>query len=164
MKLPHDDDVPVSEVLDFDVSVVYSRPGAGAQGWHADGDHAKGAADAGWSFDDDHHNHLAPPYAVCLFLPLVDLNDTVGYTQFWPGSHAHRNLVGLGPVAKVTQSVYDSRSCRAGDGVWYDYRLLHQGMPNTSLDTVRPVVQIIFKQPWYVEKANYGVESIVPDR
>jgi hypothetical protein len=33
--------------IDFDVSVVYSRPGATTQGWHADGDH-KGS-DAGWN-------------------------------------------------------------------------------------------------------------------
>jgi ectoine hydroxylase-related dioxygenase (phytanoyl-CoA dioxygenase family) len=141
---------------------VYSRPGAGAQGWHADGSHRPGAADAAWQ-DDGKVQRLTTPYAICLFVPLIDLNDEVGYTQFWPGSHANCQLVGLGPFAQVTQSVWNSDGCLAGDGVWYDYRLMHQGMHHEKNSSVplRPIVQIIFKQKWYVERANYGVESIV---
>jgi hypothetical protein len=146
-------------LIDFDVSVVYSRPGAGTQGWHADGSHLAGSSDAGWN---DHYRQLSPPYAICLFIPLIDLNESVGYTQFWPGSHAHEQLVGLGPFAQVTQSVWNSCGCQAGDGIWYDYRLMHQGMPHDRDATVslRPILQIIFKQRWYVERANYGVKSL----
>ncbi|KAL9189356.1 hypothetical protein ACHAXT_009031 [Thalassiosira profunda] len=134
--------------IDFDLSVVYSRPGAVDQRWHADGEHIQGASE------------LDPPYAVCLFLPLIDLDKTVGYTQFWPGSHKSKHLVGFGPVAELTRTTYDG-ICKSGDGVWYDYRLLHRGMRNIS-DQLRPVVQVIFKKRWYVEKRNYGTESIVP--
>jgi len=149
--------------IDFDVSVVYSRPGACAQGWHADGDHQRGTPDAG--FDSDWKFRLAAPYAVCLFVPLIDLddfNDDVGYTQFWPGSHRHRDLVGFGRVAELAHATYDGMgACKAGDGVWYDYRLLHRGMPNNSKrGTVRPVLQVIFKRRWYLERANYGEDSI----
>ncbi|KAL3921994.1 MAG: hypothetical protein SGILL_002445 [Bacillariaceae sp.] len=152
--------------LDFDVSVVYSRPGACAQGWHADGSHLPGAREAGWEMEEESQTiknaQLAAPYAICLFVPLIDLDDDVGYTQFWPGSHAHRQLVGMGPVAHVTQSVWNSNQCKAGDGVLYDYRLMHQGMPHSAGSSVRirPVLQIIFKQRWYTEKANYGREPI----
>jgi hypothetical protein len=156
------------ESLDFDVSVVYSRPGAPAQGWHADGNHLPGAPDAGWILDEKENRtprnaQLAAPYAICLFVPLIDLNEDVGYTQFWPGSHAHRKLVGMGSVAHVTQSTWNSQGCRAGDGVLYDYRLMHQGMPHSveSKVEIRPILQIIFKQKSYVEKANYGSEPIV---
>jgi ectoine hydroxylase-related dioxygenase (phytanoyl-CoA dioxygenase family) len=148
--------------IDFDVSVVYSRPGAPAQAWHADGDHQKGANDAGWKDDDDGDGwktRLADAYALCLFIPLVDLNDTVGYTQFWPASHRHRELLGFGKVAELTQATFDGK-CAAGDGIWYDYRLFHRGMANHSKDVVRPVVQVVFKKKWYVEKANYGEEPI----
>ncbi|KAG7340571.1 heat shock protein DnaJ domain protein [Nitzschia inconspicua] len=153
----------VFDQLDFDISVVYSKPGAVAQGWHADGSHRPGLSTA-WNTDDvADFNVGTPPYAICLFVPLIDLNECVGYTQFWPGSHVHRQLAGLGPFAQVTQSVWNSSSCRAGDGVWYDYRLMHQGMPHQmdSSVQVRPILQVIFKQRWYVERANYGVESVM---
>ena len=158
----------------FDVSVVYSRPGACAQNWHADGDHVKGATDAGWRDNDDDNNGwqtttLARPYALCLFVPLIDLNDTVGYTQFWPGSHRWRALVGFGPVAALTAATVNA-VVPAGGAVWYDYRLLHRGMPNkassssssssTKDTTTRPILQVVFRKPWYVERANYGTESI----
>jgi len=56
------------------VSVVYSRPGAGEQEWHSDGPHV--GAVAGWDGEG-----AAPPYALCVFVPLVNLNATVGFTQ-----------------------------------------------------------------------------------
>ena len=161
--LEQTDNLLLSDSLDFDVSVVYSRPGASAQGWHADGQHLSGASEAGWNSINDGNKQLALPYAICLFVPLIDLVDKkVGYTQFWPGSHAHRKLAGMGPVACVTQSVWESHGCRAGDGILYDYRLMHQGMPHSeeSVVELRPIVQIIFKQKSYVEKANYGSEPI----
>ena len=144
--------------LDFDVSVVYSRPGANHQGWHADGNHQKGAKDAEWDIDG-WKNDLADAYAICLFIPLIDLNDEVGYTQFWPGSHRNRDVFGFGKVAEITRATFDGK-CLAGDALWYDYRLLHRGMPNTSSGAIRPVVQVIFKRKWYVERQNYGTESI----
>lgn len=139
--------------IDFDMSVVYSKPGAPNQGWHSDGDHQKGGKDAGWDVDG-WKTRLADPYALCLFIPLIDLNSETGYTQFWPGSHRNRDLMGFGPVAEITGATWDG-ACTAGDAIWYDYRLFHRGMANTS-NLLRPVVQIVFKKKWYVEKANYG--------
>jgi len=148
------------EHIDFDISVVYSRPGAVHQGWHADGDHQKGAIDAGWQ-SDGWKTRLANVYALCLFIPMIPLDDTVGFTQFWPGSHRNRDLVGFGKVAELSQATWDGKCAAAGDGIWYDYRLFHRGMPNQSDNVVRPVVQILFKKKWYVEKANYGEESLI---
>ena len=131
------------EDIDFDVSVVYSKPGAPHQGWHTDG-HAiveKGR------------------YAVCLFIPLIDLSQSTGYTQFWPGSHVSSQLLGFGTVAEITESTMDG-ICQKGNGIWYDYQTWHRGMANTSEQT-RPVLQVIFKQSWYVERDNYGTESII---
>ncbi len=147
----------VGETIDFDISVVYSKPGAQNQGWHADGDHQRGAKDSGWEADG-WKVHLAEPYALCLFIPLIDLDGTTGYTQFWPGSHRNRGLAGFGPVAEITGAIWDGSS-RAGDCIWYDYRLMHRGMGNIS-NAVRPVVQVLFKKTWYTEKRNYGTESL----
>lgn len=144
--------------INYDVSVVYSKPGACAQGWHTDGDHQKGGRNAGWS-TDGWKMQLSNAYAICLFIPLIDLNDDVGFTQFWPRSHYSRDLAGFGKVAELTETNFDGK-CNAGDAVYYDYRLFHRGMPNNSKIT-RPVLQVVFKKKWYVEKANYGEESIV---
>lgn len=145
--------------INFDTSIVYSRPGACEQLWHADADHQAGLEDAGWS-PDGWKKNLAETYAIGLFIPLIDLNETVGFTQFWPASHRHRDLIGFGKIAELTQTTIDGIS-NAGDGLWYDYRLLHRGMPNSSDSQVRPVLQILFKKKWYIERANYGTESIV---
>ncbi|KAL7545774.1 hypothetical protein ACHAWF_009119 [Thalassiosira exigua] len=147
----------LNEDIDFDVSIVYSKPGAPNQGWHADGDHQKGANDAGWEIDG-WKNQLAKPYALCMFIPLIDLDDETGYTQFWPASHRNRGLMGFGPVAEIAEATFDGK-CKAGDAIWYDYRLMHRGMQNTST-LLRPVVQVLFKKNWYVEKRNYGTESL----
>lgn len=156
--LPKVVDILGTDQFDFDASVVYSRPGASHQGWHADGDHQ--AKDAGWN-DDGWRSSLAEAYAICLFLPLIDLNGATGFTQFWPGSHRNRDLLGFSQVAQLTQAVFDGK-LTAGNGIFYDYRLFHRGMPNRS-QVLRPVLQVIFKRKWYVENANYGTESIIPD-
>ena len=123
--------------------------------------HQKGANDAGWD-DDGWKMRLSHSYAFCLFIPLIDLDDETGFTQFWPGSHRSRNLVGFGKVAEVTRATLDGKG-PAGCGIWYDYRLLHRGMPNES-NVLRPVLQVIFKKKWYVERSNYGSEPIAIDR
>lgn len=144
--------------IDFDLSVVYSKPGAPNQGWHADGDHQRGTNDAGWDING-WQTQLAEPYALCLFIPLINLDDKTGYTQFWPASHRSRGFAGFGPVAELTEATYDGK-CKAGDAIWYDYRCMHRGIQNISNDVLRPVVQVLFKKSWYVEKRNYGTESL----
>jgi hypothetical protein len=143
--------------LDFDLSVVYSKPGAPDQGWHADGEHQKGAADIGWNING-WKTHLADPYALCLFIPLIDLDDETGFTQFWPASHQSRGLLGFGPVAKLTESTWDAKA-KAGSLICYDYRTMHRGMKNCST-IIRPVVQILIKKKWYEETRNYGTVGI----
>ncbi|KAL3928253.1 MAG: hypothetical protein SGBAC_012729, partial [Bacillariaceae sp.] len=142
-----------SSELNFDVSVVYSKPGAPNQGWHCDGDHQKGAKDSGWD-PNGWKTTLAETYAVCLFIPLIDLDEETGSPQYWPGSHRNKSLVGFGPVAEIAQSTWNGK-CSAGDAMWYDYRLFHRGTANTS-SLLRPIVQVLFKKKWYAEKANYG--------
>jgi ectoine hydroxylase-related dioxygenase (phytanoyl-CoA dioxygenase family) len=148
----------INETIDFDISVVYSKPNATNQGWHADGDHQKGTKDAGWDAANGWKSRLAEPYAICLFIPLIDLDDDTGYTQFWPASHRYRGLAGFGPVAEIAEATYDGK-CSAGDAIWYDYRLMHRGMRNVS-QVVRPVLQVLCKKTWYVEKRNYGIDSL----
>lgn len=77
----------------------YSRPGAPNQAWHCDGGHVN--PDAGWPDENGvEAQQLSKAYAICVFTPLIDLSETVGFTQFWPGSHKYEKLLGFGPAAE----------------------------------------------------------------
>lgn len=55
----------------------------------------KGERKVVWSADScNFPRGASDPYAVCVFLPMMDLSPTVGFTQFWPGSHRYEGLVG----------------------------------------------------------------------
>lgn len=87
-----------AEKLRVQVSAVYSRPGAPDQDWHSDGGHLD--RDGGWGSGEPGDDLTpSPPYAVCVFVPLVDLTPETGYTSFWPRSHRHAGLLGFGPAA-----------------------------------------------------------------
>lgn len=137
-----------------DVSIVYSRPGACNQDWHCDGRHLAGAARA--DFDGVGE---APPYAVCVFCPLIHLDDEVGHTQFWAGSHRTDGLIGFGSAAGVLRGAVNG-IVPAGGFVAYDYRLMHRGMANASRETTRPVLQFLYAKTSYRETKNYGAESL----
>ena len=137
------------------VSVVYSRPGAPPQEWHADGPHVGRCA--GWDSDDGAGE--APPYALCVFVPLCDLSPELGFTQFWPGTHRHDRLLGFGGACEVLGAQVDGL-LRAGDALVYDYRLMHRGMPNQSGGgpnaRQRAILQFFYHDSSYAERRNYG--------
>ena len=146
----------VNEVLtkswNVNVSVVYSRPGAKNQEWHADGRHLDAEC------DPRKGTGQAPPYGVCVFMPLIDLDERTGFTQFFMRSHKTSQLIGFGDAAAMLRLSFDG-ILRAGQSVAYDYRLLHRGMGNTS-EVVRPVLQFLYTAPAYRETKNYGVETM----
>jgi ectoine hydroxylase-related dioxygenase (phytanoyl-CoA dioxygenase family) len=151
----------VADVMDCDkskiacqVSVVYSRAGAPHQAWHCDGAHQ--SHDLGWPTEA---RKLPAPYAVCVFVPLIDLTEETGFTQFWPGSHRHAKLVGFGPIAALFGTAYDGMNA-AGSACVYDYRLMHRGMPNVTESTQRPLLQFLYHVDWYSEDRNYGTASL----
>lgn len=141
--------------LHIAISVVYSRPGAPDQYWHADGPHLSPTPWNACSLDE---RSEADPYAICAFLPLVDLSQDVGFTQFWPGSHKHEQLIGFGEACPIVHSNYDA-IVTAGDCVLYDYRLIHRGMGNRS-DMERPILQFLYHKNFYHESHNYGTEYL----
>ncbi|KAI8591389.1 hypothetical protein BDZ88DRAFT_505451 [Geranomyces variabilis] len=125
------------------VSVVYSRPGADTQSWHADGVPA------------------SPPYAACVFVPLVDLTHETGFTQFWPGTQGSRGLLGFGPAAEVCGATFDG-IMSSGSVVVYDYGTLHRGLGNSSQE-IRPVLQVVYHIPEWKDTKNYGTEILLTE-
>lgn len=143
----------MSNSWNVNVSVVYSKPGAKNQEWHADGRHLDAECDPRTGLGQ------APPYGVCVFMPLIDLNATTGFTQFFMRSHKTSQLIGFGEAASTLRLSFDG-VLEAGQSVLYDYRLLHRGMANNTTNTVRPVLQFLYTVPAYKELRNYGVESL----
>ncbi len=143
----------MSDSWNVNVSVVYSKPGAKNQEWHADGRHLDAECDPRTGLGH------APPYGVCVFMPLIDLNETTGFTQFFMRSHKTSQLIGFGEAASTLRLSFDG-ILKAGQSVLYDYRLLHRGMANNTTSTVRPVLQFLYTVPAYKELRNYGVKSL----
>lgn len=143
----------MSNSWNVNVSVVYSKPGAKNQEWHADGRHLDAECDPRTGLGH------APPYGVCVFMPLIDLNATTGFTQFFMRSHKTSQLIGFGEAASTLRLSFNG-VLEAGQSVLYDYRLLHRGMANNTTNTVRPVLQFLYTVPAYKELRNYGVESL----
>ena len=134
----------------WQASLVCSRPGAPAGGWHADGGHGRYSYPGGES---------APlPYALCAFVPLVPLASPsrrsrsrddgdgddgpgatprgggiahgLGCTAFWPGSHRFAECLHLGRAAARLGAALPGAPLEAGGALLYDYRLVHAGAPN----------------------------------
>ena len=63
-----------------------------------------------------------------MFLPLVDLTEEMGPTQFYPGSHI------LGNFSSDKLENF-SICCDAGAAVIFDYRIKHRGSVNRSKHT-----------------------------
>jgi ectoine hydroxylase-related dioxygenase (phytanoyl-CoA dioxygenase family) len=121
------------------------------QDWHTDGPPT--GSEAGET----------APYAICIFVPLQDLaaNPTMGCTQFWPGTHNFRHLLGFGPAAVALHSTADAL-VGAGDAVVYDYRTLHRGLPNES-SRRREVLQFVYHVATYREARNFAGHSMYAD-
>lgn len=131
---------------------VLSLPGAGEQYWHSDGVHVGSVAT--WDSDE-----CAPTHALCVFVPLLDLTDETGYTEFWAASHRYDQLL----TKKGEQSLPGGTLgvISKGDCLLYDYRTIHRGMPNRS-HAARPVCYYLYAKAGFelVEEQNFTEESV----
>ena len=115
--------------------LVINTPGSSDQGWHSDGDHI--FPESGF--------HL-PPHCVTVFVALSDIIEELGPTEFLPGSHKleklfdYQQTLGHGSCGMPSTQV----TCGAGSCITFDYRVIHRGRANTTSDTVRPVLYIVY--------------------
>ena len=167
--------------------VVANRPGSGMQEWHADGVHEyyQASREAGSEANDEgqHASSTVTPTVaewharseanvvtreertqrLTCFIPLVDLKDVeCGATQFFPGSHMHAtaNLYRrLSPELAGHESQPVSCSPRPGAGglIFFDYRLVHRGTPNTRPRgaATRPILYIVYAGRGYDDVHNF---------
>lgn len=127
--------------------VVVSQPNAIEQFWHIDGEHLY----------LDHAHHL-PAHCINIFIPLIDITPENGPTELCLGSHfltksgtrtfkaAADNLTAIGytdmPVSLIS---------KAGSIDLFDYRILHRGLANNSLNA-RPILYLVAARQWYRDR------------
>ena len=106
----------------------YDRPHA--QEWHRDGQ----------ALSADPSTQL-PPHCLNLFVPLVDVTEHVGPTEFWVGTHQEPTYHALKTEQKVTTTPTPEASpdastatilAPAGSAILFDYRTIHRGGANSS--------------------------------
>ena len=131
------------------VSIVYATPGSTDQAWHADGGHI---------------NLQAHEKCHCfnVFVPLVDVNRSLGPTELRPGSHyLTRNLAPMMLAAKARGKLRSPVMpiLRAGSALLFDYRVLHRGRANTS-EVDRPILVMTFARRTFKDRLNFPSKSI----
>ena len=140
--------------------LLHSNPASSEQLWHADGEHL---------FAGTEHCHL-PVHSLNVFVPLVDITEENGGTEFCLGSHrltgasdrivwqdaAHRDRIG-------SQGEPVAFTCRAGSVILFDYRILHRGLAN-STQASRPVLYFTYARAWFRDVRNFPERVLVPER
>jgi Phytanoyl-CoA dioxygenase (PhyH) len=140
------------DVTIVNVSLVISTPWATDQKWHADGGHV------------DLLEHL-PCHCANLFIPLGPVTAENGPTELRPGTHfLTRQLVPmmLAAKAKKTLAAPVAPLLQLGDVLMFDYRLLHRGRANRSLDPSRNrvILVVTVAVPWFRDVLNFPQRSL----
>ncbi len=127
-----DDKVVLASVV-----CVTSLPGAQEQSSHRD--HP-------WLFGTP-IDRLLPSYALKMVVPLVPMNPETGTTRVWPESQNNVDAVALD--SDSVDPVLD-----AGDCMFTDYNLMHQGLANKS-GYPRPVLFLSYAKHWFRDEQNF---------
>ena len=144
----------VKEILGDDCivinkSLVVSNAGTKDQAWHSDGPHVSATEDL-------------PCHCLNVFIPLVDVTQLNGPTQFRPGSvNMTRNLKieMLKAMVRKTLRPLECPTLMKGSVLLFDYRVLHRGTANRS-NEARPVLVYTFAKPFYRDTLNFPRNSV----
>lgn len=132
------------------LSLLVATPGSADQGWHADGGHLSVL------------KHF-PCHCFNIFIPLQDVPAEMGPTEFRPGGHyLTRNLAPMMLAAKCRKTLRSPvcPSLKLGDVLLFDYRVLHRGRANNTLQN-RNVLVMTFCEPWFEDVLNFPKRSML---
>ena len=137
--------------------LLHADPGCNEQLWHADGEHL---------FPGSRHVNL-PLHCLNVFVPLVDITEDNGGTEFCLGSH---RLTGGSPDIVWQDAQHKDRigctatpvafTCRAGSVIMFDYRVLHRGLANNG-PQARQVLYFTYAHAWFRDMHNFPVRSLL---
>lgn len=160
--------------------LIFSFPGSQCQPWHQDGEPL---------FPEEDLLDV-PPYAFNVFIPLDDVDEEVGPTEFIPGtllsdraqeineelvqwamieskwSGAGDHKASMRMVLGAEEDEWNSKNkvvaplLRRGDAMIYDYRTCHRGTENLSQTKTRTMLYLMYARPWLKEHLNFGKEKL----
>ena len=163
--------------------LIFSFPGSQSQPWHQDGEPL---------FPDEDMLDV-PSYAFNVFIPLDEVTDELGPTEFVPGtllseraeeineeliewamieskwSAAGDHKASMRMVLGIEEDEWMSRNkvvaplLRRGDAMIYDYRTCHRGTKNLSQNKTRTMLYLMYARPWLKEHLNFGTEKLFGD-
>jgi len=110
--------------------------------WHRDTYNLNGPSNPDGSYDDSPVIQLKPFYYTCL-IPLNDITEENGRTEFMVGSHKCTYA-----DCKNTDRV--KHDVKAGSVVVFDGRLFHRACAHPS-DRPRQMIYLVFHRDWYVD-------------
>jgi len=126
----------IKEVLESDffaeAGALPTFPGAKNGGWHRD---------VYTLFNDENLQLDLPPFYITVLIPLQDLDNYIGGTEFIENSH------------RLFQSNFEGKmgyipECRAGDAIVFNGMMYHRGLANYSKNE-RKMLYIVFCKKWY---------------
>ena len=164
--------------------LIFSFPGSQNQPWHQDGEPL---------FPEEDMLDV-PSYAFNVFIPLDDVTDELGPTEFLPGTNlseraeevneelmkwamieskwsaAGDHKASMRMVLGTEEDEWMSRNkvvaplLRRGDAMMYDYRTCHRGTENLSQSETRTMLYLMYARPWLKEHLNFGTEKLFGDK
>ena len=152
----------ISELLGDDARLVYTgtvlaTPGASDQQPHPDG----------FQLFAETHGAAAPPcpaHCINVFVPLVDVTDANGPTEFWLGTQASaRHAQCCRAAAEGVELPGHPRlriTAKRGDAILFDWRIVHRGCANVAASE-RPVFYLTFARSWWTDAAKPTAPSLL---
>jgi hypothetical protein len=138
-----------NELSICNLSLVVSTPGSLEQSWHADGGHV------------NLQKHL-PCHVMNIFVPLHDIVFAMGPTEIRPGTHFHtRNLAPMMLAAACRKTLQRPVApiLATGDVLIFDYRVLHRGLANKTMQN-RSFLVVTVAKPWFKDILNFPKRSL----
>jgi hypothetical protein len=138
-----------NDVSICNLSLVISTPGSPEQSCHADGPHS------------NLQKHL-PCHVMNIFVPLHDLTLAMGPTELRPGTHYHtRNLAPMMLAAACRKTLRRAVApiLATGDVLIFDYRVLHRGGANKTMQN-RSFLVLTVAKPWFKDILNFPKRSL----
>lgn len=126
--------------------VISSFPGATLQHLHSDDT---------FLFAGSEHDGKLPAFALTIAIPLVEVNEVNGGTEFLLGTHRCKS-------GKSYPGVPVSSPLAPGDCMIWDFMVRHRGRPNAS-NAARPMFYITACRPFWIDSANFrfGAQKLV---
>lgn len=122
--------------------VISSFPGATLQHLHSDDN---------FLFEGSVHDGKLPAFALTIAIPLVEVNDVNGGTEFLIGTHRERKQQSY-PGTPV------SGALQPGDCMIWDFMIRHRGRANSST-AARPMLYITACRSFWIDSANFRPEA-----